>query len=193
MVSTDAPVASPVAPPNRRTSILPAAVVLGLAVLMLVLFGLMNMIGSTSTTPTTTPVILGGLRADPTAAARIFAGWAAGGVPPANVTAGLVAPEGARRVAVVRTGGGGPDSANYDLENRIVVDAPRARLLGFYRTTLEGKGWKLFSKSGNGPNATLLFQRAGTDGFYCEVGVTAAGTGAGTTYTFRLLQVGDYS
>jgi hypothetical protein len=195
VVQTDAAAAgAPVAPRSSRTSILPAAAVLGLAVVMLVVFGLMNMVVSSSTTPTTLPVILGGLKADPAAARTVFTGWVGDDEPPANVASGVIAPEGARRVGVVTTGGGAATSGAFDLEDRVVVTAPRARVLGFYRTQLEAHGWRLISSSGGASGDVLLFQIAGSDGFYWEAGVTAQATGpSATTYTYRIIQVSDYS
>jgi hypothetical protein len=187
------PVAPLAPPPSRRVSILPAAVVLLVAVGMLSVFVLLNVVGTTTTTPTTVPTVLGGLPVSHAASAAAFRGWVQGGDPPADVASALLAPRGAVRVDAVNTGGTS-SGGNYDLENRLTVPAARARLLGFYRSHLEALGWSLYSVSGGAGGATLLFQRAGGDGFYWEAGVVAQATSpTTTTYTFRLFQVTDLS
>ena len=194
MVATEVdPVQAPTPPPSRHTSILPAAAVLGIAVVMLVIFGLTNLAESQRTTSTTFPTVVGTLRNDPST--TVFRGWALDGVPPANVASGLIAPVGARRIGSVATGGGGPSSGDYDLEVRVVVAAPRARLLGFYRSNLEATGWKLLSTTPTSRGgAELLLQAEGADGFYWEAGITATASSSTTTrYTYRLLQVADAS
>jgi len=191
VVQTEAPTATPKPPPARTVSILPAAAVLGLAVVTLVVFGLMNMIGSQTTTPTTQPAFLGGLAAGRTSA---FTSWVGSGALPPDVASALLVPVGTRLLGAVDTGGGG--TGQFDREDRFVVGAPRARLLGFYRSNLVARGWSVISTSGTAAgSAQVLFQKAGSDGVYWESGVTAsASTSARTTpYTFRLFQVSDFS
>ena len=181
---------APTPPPARTVSILPAAAVLVVAVLTLTVFGLSNMIGGSTTTSTTLPTIVGGL---PMGATPLFGAWTRSGAIAGNVVTALIAPEGARVLGAVATGGGG--AGQFDREDRLVVDAPRARLLGFYRSNLVALGWKVISESGTPHGgAQVLFQKAGTDGFYWEAGVSAfAPARAVTPYTFRLFQVSDFS
>jgi hypothetical protein len=178
------------APPSRNTSIVPAACVLGLAVVTLIVFGLMNMIGSAAIAPTTLPAIVGGAPVD--TSSRIFSAWPQGGEPPSDITAALVVPVGARLLGSVTTGG---SSSDFDREVRIAVpDLSRSHVLGFYRTHFEGLGWHLYSTSSNGNGVELLFQKGGSDGFYWEAGVNAASTSpTSATYTYRLFQVSDFS
>lgn len=179
----------PAPPPTRRVSILPAAAVLGVAVLTLLVFGFLNLVASPRTTTTTQPVIFGGLSVGRT---TIFNTWTASGVVPANVASALIVPRGARLLSTVAVGGG---QDAFDREDRLVVAAPRSRLLGFYRTHLLASGWTVISTSGTaGGGVELLFQKGGTDGFYWEAGVVAAAPSARTTpYTLRLFQVADFS
>jgi hypothetical protein len=191
VVQTEPPATrTPTPPPARTVSIVPAAAVLGLAVLMLVVFGVMNMIASSSTTPTTGPTILGGLPAGRTAA---FVAWERSGDLPPNIASALLVPATTRVLGAVTTGGGGP--GQFDREDRFVVVAPRSRVLGFYRTNLTARGWSVISTSGTtGGSAQVLFQKAGSDGVYWESGVTAtASSAASTAFTFRLFQVDDFS
>ena len=183
-----------VTPIRGRTSILPAAVVLIIAVGTLAFFTVLNVLLGTNGSPQAqVPVIVGGL---PIARhATVFEGWVQGGAPPANIASGLIVPVGAHRVGSVATGGGGPGSSAYDLADRIAVAAPRARVLGFYRSDMEALGWTLESMTVS-PHGTaeLLFQKGGADGFYWEAGVDATATSpTATTYTYRLFQAADYS
>jgi hypothetical protein len=179
----------PTPPPVRRVSILPAAAVLGIAVLTLVLFGLLNLVASPRTTTTTLPVVLGGLPIEKTA---IFRSWIEPGLVPADIASALVVPRGARLLSTVGVGGG---ADGFDHEVRLVVAAPRSRLLGFYREHFEGLGWSLISTGGTSSGGDeLLFQKGGSDGFYWEAGVNAAEPSTTTTpYTLRLFQVADFS
>ena len=178
-------------PPSHTVSILPAAVVLILAVAMLFIFGFINFVDSPVTTATTQPIVLGGLANDPHT--QVFAGFVGQGVPPGDIATSLIAPARTTAIGVVATGGGGV--ANYDREVRLSVDAPRSRLLGFYRSNLEARGWRLFSTgTASGGGAELLFQKAGTDGWYWESGVVAQPTRRGATvFIYRLLQASDFS
>ncbi|HEV3212757.1 MAG TPA: hypothetical protein VGZ03_05100 [Acidimicrobiales bacterium] len=181
---------APTPPPARTVSIVPAAAVLGIAVLTLGVFGLLNAFASSSTTSTTAPTIYGGLALGRTTA---FAPWTRSGALPADVASALLVPAGARALGAVTTGGGG--AGQFDREDRFVVAAPRARLLGFYRSNLIARGWAVISTSGTATgSAEVLFQKAGSDGVYWEAGVTAsAATPTSATYTFRLFQVSDFS
>jgi hypothetical protein len=180
---------APTPPPVRRVSILPAAAVLGVAVLTLLLFGFLNLVASPRTTTTTQPVVVGGLRAEKTA---IFGSWTSHGLVPSNVATALLVPRGARLLSAVGVGGG---QDAFDREDRLVVAAPRSRLLGFYRSHLVGLGWSVISPSGTaGGGDEILFQKGGSDGFYWEAGVVAtAPTPRSTPYTLRLFQVADFS
>ena len=59
----------------------------------------------------------------------------------------------------------------------------------FFDAQLEARGWSLFSKGASNGEPQSLFQKAGSDGFYWEVGVTVTKTSASTVYwTFRIYQ-----
>jgi hypothetical protein len=185
----------PVAPPARRVSILPAASVLALAVLTLVIVLIANSFDTSIVTPTTLPVILGALpAASPATDASLFPKAVQEGVPPANIASVFIAPRGTTYVGADDTGGSGVD--DYDSEWTYSVPAPRARLLGFYSANLKALGWHLFSTGAapNGAGDELLFQKGGTDGSYWDSGVVAQPTAAEETiFTFRIFQVADDS
>jgi hypothetical protein len=176
-------------PPARRYSILPAAIVLILAVLTLFSFAIVDLWASPTTTATTLPnVVNGALKVDTSTVA--FSHWLVDGLPPSNIASALIVPVGAIRVGTVKTGGSGVD---YDREIRLSVPAPRAVLLGFYRSNLEAIGWQLFS-SGAAPGGgnELIFEKGGDNGESWNCGVIAQRTDAGrTSYVFRLFDVGD--
>lgn len=189
MVQTEpaATTRTPTPPPLRRVSILPAAAVLGIAVLTLVLFGFLNIIASPRTTTTTLPVILGGLQPERSA---IFHSWTSGELVPSNIASALIVPRGTRLLSTVQVGGDA-----FDHEDRLVVDAPRSRLLGFYRSHLVALGWSVISTgvAASGGDE-ILFQKGGTDSFYWEAGVVATAPSSSTTpFTLRLFQVADFS
>ncbi len=180
----------PVAPPAKTVSILPAMTVVAIAVLTLVSFAVVDFVVSPSVTPTTVPAVVvgGGLKVDPTT--QVFDGALQGGEPPANIATGLIAPDATRWLGDVATGGAA--GVDYDLEWRLEVAAPRADLFGFYQSNLEARGWDLFSK-GSAPGDQgdeVLFQKAGGDGNYWELGVIAKPTHLSrTTYLVRLYLV----
>lgn len=182
------PTSAPIAPPSRRTSILPAAVVLLTAIAVLGLFVIVDVTTSSNTTTTTMPLVENnGLR--PLAHAKFFAGDVTEGVPPRDVASALLVPVGTTYLGTVTTGGN--SFTNYDVEVRLSVRAPRADLLGFYEANLHALGWSLFSSSGAADDADeLLFQRSGSDGNYWETGVVANPTSGGrTAYELRLFVV----
>ncbi|HUD70138.1 MAG TPA: hypothetical protein VMQ40_07855 [Acidimicrobiales bacterium] len=187
--------AVPVPPPSRRVSILPAASVLGLAVLTLVLVLTANAFDSSIITPTTAPVIIGALPSASAAAdTSLFPQAVQDGVPPANIASALIAPKATTRIRALDTGGLG--TGDYDRATSFSVAAPRARLFGFYRSNLEALGWKLISTGAApaGGGDELLFLKGGTDGWYWETGVIAQPTTSGrTVFTFRIFQVADAS
>lgn len=182
------PLSSPIAPPSRRTSILPATIVLAIAVVVLALFAVVDATTSSTTTPTTQPLVIdNGLR--PEARAAFFRADVAAGEPPADVATAYLVPVGTRLLERVVTGGN--RAGNYDVEVRLAVRAPRPDLLGFYEANLHALGWTLYSTT-QAPDGgdELLFQRAGSDGNYWEAGINAQPTIAGsTTYTLRLFVV----
>jgi hypothetical protein len=179
----------------RRVSILPAASVLALAVLTLVIVLVANSFDNSLVTPTTLPVVLGALPAASAAAdASLFPKAVLDGVPPANIASALIAPRGTVWLKNVDTGGAG--EGDYDLESAFSVAAPRARVLGFFSAELKALGWSLFSTGAapHGSGDELLFQKPGADGWYWDAGVVAQPTAAGRTgYTFRIFQASDDS
>ncbi|MDE3065795.1 MAG: hypothetical protein KGJ36_08990, partial [Acidobacteriota bacterium] len=173
-------------PLTTTTSILPAAAVLGVAVLMLAAFLIVNFVANPRVTSTTSPVpiVVGGL---PTQAGHLLAGCQQPGNPPADIAAALVVPQGTATTGPVQRANSG--AGDYDCRQALATSATPGRLLGYYDALLPTRGWDLFSRGTSNGNAQLLFQKAGSDTFYWVVGVTIVRTGATTTYwTYRIYQ-----
>ncbi|MFI5035234.1 MAG: hypothetical protein ACHQFZ_03410 [Acidimicrobiales bacterium] len=173
-------------PLTTTTSILPAGIVLGVAVVTLTVFLILNFVANPRVaTPTSTlPVFVGGLA---TESGHLLAGCQEAGSPPANITPALIVP--ATTVATspaTRPNGGAGD---YDCLAALRTTASPARLLGFYGAQLPARGWDLFSRGSSTGQAQLLFQKAGTDTFYWVIGVTVQRTAGDATYwTYRIYQ-----
>ena len=175
-------------PLTTTTSLWPAAAVLGLAVVVLVGFMLINIIASprVQTTSTTLPVVVGGLALATTSPARALC--TATDAVPANVASGIVTPAHstiARGGLIVNQGAGDFDC----VEPYTTTNASARALLNFFDGQLSVRGWNLFSRGSSTGNPQSLFQKAGTDGFYWIIGVTVTASRHGTTsWTFRLYQ-----
>jgi len=159
--------------PPRRTpmpSIRPALVVVGVALLVVIVFG----IGAALTTtpspkvPRQAPLKGTGLVAMPAGAAlhpiEIL------GTPPADVLDALVLPRGAQKVSESPWGGETQYSANMSFQ----LATSQAAIVDFFHTELRSRGWSIVNV---GParaekGATeVLAQRASSDGWFWEAGV----------------------
>ena len=173
-------------PLTTTTSILPAMIVIGVAVATLGIFLVINLATSQKVTSTTTPVaIVGGLDLDP--ANYALRACAQAGSPPGNIAGALVVPvrTSAAGAAIHANGGAG----DYDCLRHLASTASAGQILGFYRARLESEGWSLFSSGSPHAIAQLLFQKAGSDTFYWVVGVTInSRTATTTSWTFRIYQ-----
>ena len=171
-------------PLTTTTSLLPAAIVLGIAVVTLVAFLALNFIASPSvkTPKTTIPIVIGTLGTEDHS--TLLAGCRQPDNPPANVTDALLVPATTTATGPVRL----PDqgAGDFDCMRALKTQASSRRLLGYYSAQLEARGWALFSKGASNGSPQLLFQKAGTDGFYWVVGITVndqAASSSDWTYT----------
>ena len=175
-------------PLTTTTSLWPAGVVLGLAVVVLAGFMLVNVIASprVQLTPTTIAVVVGGLDVAPASPARVLCN--ATGSIPSNVLSGIVAPTNSS----VRPGGLilNQGAGDFDcVEPFVTAKANPAQLLSFFRGQLTTRGWSLFSRGTSSGAPQSLFQKSGSDGFYWIIGVTITNHVAGSTFwKFRLYQ-----
>ena len=173
-------------PLTTTTSILPAAIVVGIAVSTLLIFLLINLAANpTVTTPTTLPIVVGGL-----ATAKSngpVAGCQQPGTPPGNISGALFVPvTTAPTGPTVHANGGAGD---YDCYRDLVTSTTAGSLLGYYRTHLEALGWSLFSSGTPSGQPQLLFQKAGSDTFYWVVGITVVrSTNRVVHWSYRIYQ-----
>jgi len=179
---------TPQPPLTTTTSIKPAAVVLGIAAFVLVFFTSINIVANPSVISTTTiPIVVGALPIDTTS--TLLVEWQLPENPPADISASLLIPTQSSAESAIRWRGKGP--GGYDCARDISTVAPTSELLGFYKSQLEARGWKLFSR-GDGFHSKkpqMLFQKAGSDTFYWILGVSVIRDSPTTTdYTFRVYQ-----
>jgi len=187
----------------------PAMVVVGLAALIVVLFGVTaaltgnNAPSSSPGSERSTAVPGTGLRAIPAASA--LTSITQPGLPPANIVDALRVPAGARVVSHANTAAG---IGQYDEQVVLSAHASQAALITFYKTSLAHAGWHIDSVGPAPQHAGLevLAGKGGTDGWSWEVGaivapttfaaVSPGSTSAGggqdvTNLTIRLIQVPD--
>jgi len=177
----------------------PALVVLGLAVLILVLFGVGSALwGSGSNS---SPHQSAAIRVPGTSLVAIPAGPSLRpivqpGSPPSNIIVALTIPSG----AVARTSiDHSANAGQYDEEMRFTMATSEEALITFYQFELPRLGWHVTS---TGPptgqaGMELLAEKSGNDGWEWEVGAvisptTFAGSTTGSTpFALRLFQVPD--
>jgi len=180
----------PKAPLTTTTSIWPAAVVLGVAVVMLVVFMVINLVanqGVSKLTAAKIPVVVGGLQRD-VAPGRALTYCRQGEEVPSNINDAFLVPVG----TVARPGAHTPNlgAGDFDCTQPMTTThASASSLISFFNAQLESRGWNLFSKGASNGDPQSLFQKAGNDGFYWEVGVTVTKSSASSVeWTFQIYQ-----
>jgi hypothetical protein len=183
---------APRPPLTTTTSLWPAGLILGLAVVMLGVFMLVDFATNKGvvTVPTTLPTVVGGLPLDakPTAALQYCL---QSQEVPSNIDSAFIVPVN----TVPRSGASTPDlgAGEYDCyEPMATTGASAGALINFFDTQLEARGWSLFSKGSTSTGPQSLFQKAGSDGFYWEAGVTVTKSTASRLYwKFTIYQNSD--
>lgn len=206
----EAPGRSAPLPPERtrrRTpSVGPALIVVGLAVFILILFGLGSILSGNSTPPpvaSSKPQKVPGTPLLAVAADPVLRPIEVPGSPPANITANLTVPQGTRALGHVGAAG---STSQYDAHVDLSVNGSQGAVVAFYRAELPVQGWKIVSVGPvqNQPQAVeVLGQKAGADGWYWEIGAvvepttfpssSAPATAESTRFTLRLFQRSDES
>ena len=179
---------TPQPPLTTTTSMKPAGVVLGIAVFVLVFFTSINIVANPTVNSTTTiPIVVGALPIDTTS--TLLTECQLPENPPTDISASLLIPTQSTAESAIKWRGKGP--GGYDCARDILTTAPSSELLGFYKSQLEARGWKLFSR-GEGYHSKkpqMLFQKAGSDTFYWILGVSVIrNSSTATAYTFRIYQ-----
>ena len=177
----------PKAPLTTTTSIWPAAAVLGVAAVMLVVFLFINLVADpgVAPTPTTLPLVVGGLTKS--SSATVLDYCIHNSEIPSNITDVFVVPVG----TVSKPGANIPNAGagDFDCFQPLVTHANSASLLAFYSSQLETRGWSLFSHGASNGTPQSLFQKAGNDGFYWVAGITVTRSRGGSVdWTFRIYQ-----
>jgi hypothetical protein len=174
-------------PLTTTTSIWPAAGVLIFAVVVLVVFLLINLISDqgVNTTPTTQPVVVGGL--DKATSSAVLHYCTSASEIPSNIDDVFIVPVGtmsASRGSIPNAGAG-----DFDCYQPLTTTTNGATLLKFYKTQLEARGWALFSQGSSKGSPQSLFQKAGNDGFYWVAGITVTKSSSNLVHwTFRIYQ-----
>lgn len=177
----------PKAPLTTTTSLWPAAAILITAVVMLVVFMVINLVADqgVAPTPTTMPIVVGALQAAPTASALEYCMH--NSVVPSNISGVFVVPTG----TTTKPGANIPNAGagDFDCYQPLVTSTNSGSLLDFYAAQLGARGWNIFSKGSSSGAPQSLFQKAGSDGFYWVVGVTVHSSSNGIVqWTFRIYQ-----
>lgn len=180
----------PKPPLTTTTSLWPAAAVLGLAVVMLVVFLVINVVadqGVTKETTTTLAVVVGGLQRETSPGPALTYCLQTKEVP-SNIADAFVMPQGTAPTGGANTPNSG--AGDFDCyEPMATLGASSAALIKFYDAQLEARNWSLFSSGASNGDPQSLFQKAGDDGFYWVVGVTVTKTSAAKVdWTFRIYQ-----
>lgn len=171
-------------------------VVAGIAVVLMLVFGVGAAVTSNGPTspPPSGPTAVAGtsLRAVP--AAPALRSIEQGGEPPADIVDAVTVPAGSV------DGPGTRNSTNgFDAQLRFSVVGTQAAVISFYDTEMHRLGWHVSGPSpaeGVKGGVEVLGQKAGSDGWYWEMGAvvsptTFAGARDDTPFVLRLFQVPD--
>jgi hypothetical protein len=201
----DAPTtaAEPVRPaPSGGFSMRPAMLVVGLAALIVIAFIAIGFAtnGKAVQTDTSKRIrVISGTPLRATRAAPALAVITQSGEPPSNILNSVSLPEGSTPVSHQDNGGG---ANQFDAQIGLLNNASQEALRTFYLSDMKAEGWKILDvgPADHDPGALeVVGQRAGSDGFYWNMGAVVSATtfGAGappaghTHFTVRLFQVPD--
>ncbi|MGH9098657.1 MAG: hypothetical protein ACRDV8_00295 [Acidimicrobiales bacterium] len=156
-------------------SVRPALIVVGVAVVIVAVFGVGSVIHGSSPPAHHAVVSVHGSPIPSEPAARALHPIEIPGAPPADVLSALVLPSGASEVSTTPW----DKTTQYSASMAFELDRSQAKIIDFYRVQLAARGWSL---QGAGPardqrdSVEVLGQRASSDGWYWEVGVTVSPT-----------------
>lgn len=209
-VAPEAPPAPARTTARRGPGLRPALVVVGIAAFVVLVFGVgAALTGGGTGTPRTSatavtvpsgPTHVRGTTLLARPAATVLDPIRQPGTPPADIVDSLAVPVGATVVGHTPSSG----ITLFDARERFTVPGTQAAVIAFYRAELVAMRWKVtdLGPARGHPGATVvLAQKAGSDGWYWEVGVvvspTTFGAGSGSTgttpFVLRLFEVNDAS
>jgi hypothetical protein len=198
-VADDERPAPPLAP-GRPVSLKPAALVIGLAALVLIVFAAGAVVfkaAPAKTNDNTAQSVAGtSLRAvGPNGALKPLIG---GGQPPTNVLNAITVPAGLHRLSTINYAA---EASQYDESATFTVRGTQAALIDFFTVEMKKSGWQIESTgpADNQPGIEVLGQIGGDDGWFWEMGAVVrastfgpSGEGAAETqFTLRLIQEPD--
>jgi hypothetical protein len=136
---------------------------------------------------TTIPVVVGGLQANPSPGPKLKYCLQTEEVP-SNIANAFVVPIN----TVTRSGESTPDlgAGEFSCEQPFATTGTNASaIISFFNAQLQARGWSLFSHGASNGDPQSLFQKAGDDGFYWELGVTVTKSSATTVdWNFQIYQ-----
>jgi hypothetical protein len=193
---------TPRRPPTGGFSMRPAMLVLGLGALILIVFIALGAlttgkVQTTNTSKAASQVAGTGLRALP--AALDLKVITTPGEPPSNILNAVSIPVGAQRISHQNNSG---SADQFDAQIQLATDSSQAAVQQFYLKDMKAQGWQVFDigPADHNPGAVeVLGKKAGTDGFYWEMGAVTSATTFGphapprgeTRFIVRLFQVPD--
>ncbi len=195
--------AAPLRPPPRAGFNMKAAMIVpGIGLLILVLFvgaGFLTSNSVQETRSSTSSFAVPGTPVRAVPAVHDLKVITVSGQPPGNILNAVSIPLGAKRVSFVNNT---QSAQQYDAQISLKVNESQAALEAFYKSVMKKQGWQIFSTgpADHDPGAfDILGKKAGSDGFFWEMGAvispTTFGAGAparGTTpFTVRLFQQPD--
>jgi hypothetical protein len=192
----------PLRPPRSGYSMRLAMIVPGIGVVILGLFIGAEFLTSNPVQPTkvsTHSFTVPGtpLRAVP--AVKALKVITVSGQPPGNIINSSSIPQGAQRTSFENNTN---SAQEYDAQITLKINQSQAAVENFYRKDLKKQGWQIFS-TGPAKHVTegleVLAKKAGSDGFYWEMGVVISPTSFGgnapaagtTSFTVEMLQEPD--
>jgi|SRR5580658_5165655 hypothetical protein len=198
--TTAEPSSPPLPPPGRPVSLKPAAIVLGLAVLVLLLFagGAALFRSTPPRAPSKSSTAVAGTTLRAVGGLGALRPIVSAGQPPSNVLNAVVVPVGLRRLSHINYGG---QANQYDQQVTFSVSGTQAAVIDFFKVAMKQQGWQIESSgpADRQPGIEVLGQIAGDDGWFWEMGAVvepstfgASGTGhASTEFSLRLIQEPD--
>lgn len=199
------PAQDPMSAPPRGMpgpSVKLAVIVVGLAVVVIVA-GLAAQVFTGSTKPAAAPTSVKTAKGAPFKAIPAVSDLSpliSDGEPPADIVNALVLPKGSAAGATINDS---LQAQGYDEQREFTIDGSQGAVLSFFKLELPAEGWHVDSSgpAKNQPGIEVLAERAGSDGYYWEIGAVvapttfpssgpAAKTGI-TKYEVTLFQVSD--